>query len=65
MYQMPLSCTLKNSYNVKVCVVYFTTIKKKIGSSYHGSVEMNLTSVLEDTGSVPGLAQWVKDPGLT
>ena len=39
-------------------------IKILPGSSCHGSAVTNLTRIHEDTGLVPGLAQWVKDPVL-
>ena len=38
--------------------------KENLGSSHCGTAEMNLTSMHEDTGLIPGLASWVKvQPG--
>ena len=39
-------------------------LSKNLKSSHCGSVEMNLTSIREDAGLIPGLAQWFKDPAL-
>ena len=39
-------------------------LRKMFGSSHSGSAEMNLTSIHEDAGLMPSLAQWVKDLAL-
>ena len=36
----------------------------KFQRSHCGAVETTLTSIYEDLGSVPGLAQWVGEPAL-
>ena len=69
--------TMENSMEVPQKTKYRTTIplldiyldktiiqKDTCTSSHHGSVEMNLTSIHEHEGSIPGLTQWVKDSAL-
>ena len=41
------------------------TIFKSFWSSCRGAAEMNLTGNREVVGSIPGLAQWVKDPAFS
>ena len=38
--------------------------KAYLRSSRDGSAVVNLISIHEDVGLIPGLAQWVKDPAL-
>ena len=45
-------------------VMCFTAFKRDFWSSILVQQVMNSTSIPEGVGSIPGLAQWVKDPVL-
>ena len=45
-------------------LTFWASFKTLHRSSHCGSALMNLTSIQEDTGSIPGPTQWIKDPVL-
>ena len=43
-----------------ICASLWRKLLRSLGSSRRGSAETNLMSIHENTGLIPGLAQWCK-----
>ena len=68
---IPWSCRVMNNiYSLYTTIHFFAKFllscyqKYIFWSSHCGEVETNLTSIHEDEGSIPDLAQCFKDPAL-
>ena len=58
-FNSPLGAQGEISNNIYYIIV--SRIQQNLGSSCCGLTVTNLTSIYEDTDSIPGLVQWIKD----